>query len=121
MEHEFAQEPAPRSVRLIAFEHAEVHPGFLPNTYILTVSGIKRYLNMQVTLSPLVYIKQPEYWGIEVIGSLPGIGLPAQTRYTVSLPLDGIRGEVGVEVIGSNKSQKIAMMSKATPVQTARG
>ena len=25
---------------------------------------------MQVSLSPLVYVKQPEYWGIEVIDRL---------------------------------------------------
>jgi len=27
---------------------------------------------MGVSLVPLIYVKQPEYWGIEVIGTLPG-------------------------------------------------
>jgi hypothetical protein len=107
MEHEFAQTPAAQSMRLIDFEHAEVRPGFLPETYILIVSGIKPYLNMQVTLSPLVYVRQPEYWGIEVVGSLPGIGLPTLTPYTVALPLDGIRGSCGIEVIGAHRKQQI--------------
>ena len=35
VEHEFARKPVPQSVRLIDFERAEVHPGFLPGTYIL--------------------------------------------------------------------------------------
>jgi hypothetical protein len=61
MEHEFAHKPVPQSVRLIDFERAEVHPGFLPGTYILVVSGIKPYMTMTVSLSPLVYIRQPEY------------------------------------------------------------
>jgi len=113
MDPEFARQPVPESVRLIDFERAEVRPGFLPGTYILVVSGTKPYLNMQVTLSPLVYVRQPEYWGIEVIGSLPGIGLPTLTPYTVSLPLDGIQGSLGIEVIGANQTQLITLPPKA--------
>jgi hypothetical protein len=104
---DFLKAPAPSSVRLINFTRAEVRPGFLPNTWILIVSGTKPYLNMTVQLVPLIYIKQPEFWGIEVVGTLPGIGLPATAPYTVSLPLDGILGTKGVEVIGANKKQKI--------------
>src|SRR4051812_19054024 len=109
MDHEFTRLPVSQSVRLIDFERAEVRPGFLPETYILVVSGTKPYLNMQVTLSPFVYVRQPEYWGIEVIGSLPGIGLPALAPYTVALPLDGIRGSCGIEVIGATKTQRITL------------
>jgi hypothetical protein len=107
MEQEFAQHPVPQSVQLIDFERAEVRPGFLPETYILVVSGTKPYRNMQVELSPFVYVRQPEYWEIEVIGSLPGIGLPVPTPYTVALPLAGIRGSLGIEVIGANQTQLI--------------
>ena len=63
LEHEFVHKPAPQSVRLIDFERAEVHPGFLLGTYILIVSGTKPYVTMEVRLSPLVYVRQPEYWG----------------------------------------------------------
>ncbi|SEH01658.1 hypothetical protein SAMN05444920_121106 [Nonomuraea solani] len=99
---QFAELPAPASVKLIDFEEARVVPGIVPNTFILIVSGTKPYLNMKVELSPLVYIRQPEFWGIEVVGSLPGVGLPATAPYTVSLPLDGIIGTKGIEVIGAN-------------------
>jgi hypothetical protein len=112
-DHEFVRQPVSESVRLIDFEHAEVRPGFLPGTYILVVAGTKPYLNMQVALSPLVYVRQPEYWGIEVIGALPGIGLPALAPYTVSLPLDSIRGSIGIEVIGANQTQFINLPPKA--------
>lgn len=118
MDHEFARQPVSESVRLIDFERAEVRPGFLPGTYILVVSGTKPYLNMQVTLSPLVYVRQPEYWGIEVIGSLPGIGLPALAPYTVSLPLDSVRGSIGIEVIGANQTQLFDLPPKADPEWT---
>lgn len=103
----FAKMPAPSSVRVIDFEKAEVHPGIVPKTYILVVSGTKPYVNMKVELVPLVYVRQPEYWGIEVVGSLPGVGLPTTAPYTVSLPLDGILGTKGIEVIGANKTEKI--------------
>lgn len=102
----FQTAPKCESVKLIDFKKAEVRPGFVPNTYILIVSGVKPYLNLQVELVPLVYIQQPDYWGIEVVGSLPGgIGLPAEAEYTISLPLDGIRGKKGVEVIGAVNRQ----------------
>jgi len=107
MSEEFLNAPSSSSVRLIDFEKAEVVPGIVPRTYFLIVSGTKPYVNMTVELSPLVYIRQPEYWGIEVIGSLPGYGLPVLAPYTVSIPLDGITGTKGVEVIGANKRQRL--------------
>ena len=111
----FLKAPTPTSVRLINFTRAEVRPGFVSGTWILIVSGTKPYMNMTVRLSPLIYIRRPEYWGIEVIGSLPGIGLPATAPYTVALPLDGILGTKGIEVIGATKKKKIVVppVSKA--------
>ncbi|NRQ40146.1 hypothetical protein HII36_51235 [Nonomuraea sp. NN258] len=102
MSQNFEELPPPSSVRLIDFDQAEIRPGFLPNTFFLVVRGQKPYLNMKVRLSPLVYIRQPEYWGIEVTGTLPGVGLPALAPYTESIPLDGILGTKGIEVIGAN-------------------
>jgi hypothetical protein len=101
MAENFAELPASQSVRLIDFEEARVVPGIVPGTFILVVSGTKPYLNMNVELSPLVYVKQPEYWGIEVVGTLRGIGLPATAPYSESLPLDGVLGTKGIEVIGA--------------------
>lgn len=105
----FASAPVSGSIRLIDFESAEVVAGFFPDTYFLVVSGTKPYLNMTVELSPLVYVRQPEYWGIEVVGSLPGIGLPATAPYHVSIPLAGITGTKGVEAIGATRSEQLAV------------
>ena len=99
--------PTSSSVRLINFTKARVVPGFVTNTWILIVSGTKPCLNMTVRLSPLIYVRQPDFWGIEVVGSVPGFCLPAIAPYTVSIPLNGILGKKGVEVIGANKRQKI--------------
>jgi hypothetical protein len=87
----------------IEFDEARVTPGTAPGAYVLTVSGTKPYANMEVRLSPLVYIRQPDYWEIQVVGTLPGIGLPALAPYTVSLPLDGVLGTKGIEVIGDTR------------------
>lgn len=100
--------PASSACRLIPFEETEVRPGFINDTFFLIVSGTKPYLNMKVSLVPRIYVQQPEYWGIEVVGCLPGgIGLPALAPYTVTIPLDGIRGKKGIEVIGANDSKEI--------------
>ena len=53
------------------------------------------------------YIRQPDYWGIEVTGTLTGVGLAPPAPYVVSIPLDGITGTRGIEVIGAHRSQLI--------------
>lgn len=103
--------PAPTSTRLIDFEKVEIRTlRSFPPQHVLVVSGTKPYMNMDVTLEPLVYIRQPEYWGIEVVGRLPGgIGLPALAPYQVSIPLAGITGTKGIEVIGASRSEQVEL------------
>ena len=113
MGQKFLNAPLASSGRIISFTKAKVHSGIVPNAYILVVSGIKPYLNMVVELKPLIYITRPDYWGIEVVGSLPGFGLPATAPYTVAIPLDGIIGKKGIEVIGANKKLKLPVPPKA--------
>jgi hypothetical protein len=106
--------PKAGSYRLVDFEWAEVVTlRSFPPQFLLRVGGTKPYANMRVDLSPLVYIRQPEYWGIEVVGCLRGgILLPAEVPYEVSLPLSGITGTRGVEVIGATRSEQIEVPSK---------
>jgi len=115
MSKELLKAPKASSVRLIDFRTAKVVPGFLPNTWFLVVTGIKPCLNMKVKLSPLIYIRQPDYWGIEVVGSLHGICIVgiAPAPYNVSIPLDGILGTKGIEVIGATKKKRIDVPPKA--------
>jgi Domain of unknown function (DUF6438) len=113
--------PAAQSSRRIGFERAEVLTlESDPPQYLLTVSGTKPYLNMDVELVPLVYIRQPEYWGIEVVGSLRGVGLPTTSSYTVSLPLTGFIGTQGIEVIGAERSVTIEVPPDSEEVGTCR-
>ena len=71
-------------------------------------------------LSPLIYVRKPEYWGIEVIGSLSGFCLPALAPYTVSIPIDSITGTKGIEVIGANKRQKIVVPGASGPILASK-
>ena len=103
---EFKKLPQAESCRRIDFDSVEIRPGFVSGTNILIVTGTKPYKNMKVRLAPLVYIKRPEYWGIEVVGCLHGIGLPATTSYTASIQLKSITGTKGIEVIGATKRVK---------------
>ena len=95
------------SSALISFSRAVVRPGIVPKTYFLIVTGTKPYLNMNVELVPRIYIRQPEFWGIEVRGSLNGIGLPTMAPYHVFISLDGVLGTKGIEVIGKTTTKKI--------------
>lgn len=98
---------AASSVKLISFDRAEVRPGFVSGTYFLIVHGEAPCLNMDVRLSPVIYITCPDYWLIEVTGSLPGgFCLTGMKPYCVTIPLNGIIGYEGIEVRGDNRTEK---------------
>jgi hypothetical protein len=107
MSAQLLKAPTATSVKLINFTRARIVPGIVNNTWILIVEGTKPCLNMTVRLSPLIYVRKPEYWGIEVVGSVPGFCLPVVSPYSVSLPLDHIIGTKGIEVIGAKKRKQI--------------
>jgi len=99
--------PACESYRLIDFDSMDVRPGFANETWILTVTGTAPCLNMEVTLSPRIYIRYPEYWGIEVVGHLPnGVCDRAEQEYTATIELTGITGSRGIEVIGATRTEQ---------------
>jgi hypothetical protein len=109
--------PPAESCRRIDFEQAELLTlESFPPQYVLAVTGTKPYLNMEVTLVPLVYIQQPDYWGIEVVGCLPGLGLPAQAPYAVSLRLNGSLGTRGIEVMGATRAQRLDVPPQSAPL-----
>jgi hypothetical protein len=99
--------------RLIDFEQAEVVSLMIypPPPPLLVVTGQKPFANMEVTLNPVRYLRRPEYWAIEVIGSMPPIGQPAIVPYAVELDLTGFIGTEGIEVIGASHTERIEITS----------
>ena len=102
----FESLPHPSTCRLINFEKADVVPGFVPKTFFLIVAGTKPWVTMKVELHPLIYIKRPEYWGIEVVGCQQGIGLPQTAPYHVALDITHLLGTKGIEVIGASSKKQ---------------
>jgi hypothetical protein len=108
--------PPAASFRRLDFDHAQVIAlRIFPPQFILRVSGTKPYLNMDVELVPFVYVRQPEYWEIEVVGSLRTPGPPVAAPYAVSLPLAGSLGTRGIEVVGATRSQRIDVPAGQPP------
>lgn len=100
--------PQSQAVRLIGFDDARVFPHpLVPINHFLLVTGTKPFANMRVQLVPRVYIRQPDFWGIEVTGSLPGVGVPGDTPYSVEIELLGISPRIGIEIIGAEATKKI--------------
>jgi hypothetical protein len=105
--------PDPAACQPIDFSRAFVRKSdAFPHDLVLVVSGYKPSSNMDVVLSPLVYIRQPEYWEIEVQGCARGIGLPVLTPYTATLRLGGTIGSKGIEVVGATRRQRIEIPSR---------
>jgi len=78
----------------------------------LVVSGYKPFSSMDVVLLPVTYIRQPEYWEIQVLGCVKTIGMPVLTPYTASLRLGGTIGTKGVEVVGATRRLRIDVFTK---------
>jgi hypothetical protein len=91
---------------LIDFDKVDIRPGIVSGTWILIVSGQTPTLSTKATLTPLVYVRQPEYWEIQVVRCVCGISLPAQRPFLESLPLDSFRGTKGIEVVGATKRER---------------
>lgn len=91
---------------LVSFDYAYVIPGIVNGTWFAFVCGEARCFNMSVTLQPLIYVKKPEYWEIQVIGCVGEICLPAQRPYYAGLDVTNFLGHKGIEIVGSNRSKK---------------
>jgi hypothetical protein len=104
--------------RLIDFQQTNVvTPMIFPPQPRLVVSGVLAF-QMDVTLVPLMYVSQPTYWGIQVVGSTgdpePHVSQPITSiPYTVEIDLAGITGTEGVEVIGATMTERLAVPTSA--------
>jgi hypothetical protein len=97
-----------QNCRLIPFDKAEAFKA-TSGQVTLVVTGVAPTSGTTVKLVPLVYVRQPEYWGIQVIGCTPAITLPVITPWAVKQDVTGTVGTAGLEVIGSNQSVKITL------------
>lgn len=103
---EFNFEEPTTTCGLMAYTKATIRPGFIKDTWFLVVSGTKTWSNIQVSLNPMIYVRKPEYWEIEVVGCISGVGVPTEEPYIVTIPLEGITGHKGIEVVGAMKREK---------------
>ena len=94
---------------LLEIDSAELRPGFVKGTYFLIVKGTKPWVTMVVSFSPYIYIRQPEYWEIEVVGTQNGIGLPRTAPFEHAEDVTASLGTKGVDVIGSNQTIRVAL------------
>jgi len=115
---------SPGTCSTIDFETAQVVPiattGSVPPAvrvrYRLTVTGTKAASNVNVSLVPLVYVRQPAYWGIQVTGCASGVGLPVLTPYTVTFDFTGPMGTCGIAVVGRTTSKQFDLAGCTKPL-----
>lgn len=90
------------------FDSAEVVPGAAAGTFELVVRGYSGVCE-ELSLQPLVYIQQPEYWGYQLISHATAEVCTRQAvRFEVRAALNSV-GTKGVEVIGATKTQALAV------------
>jgi len=94
----------------VDFESATVSAGKTPDSFVLTVTGhtsSSSSLGCPVKLSAAKYVTQPEYWRIEVLWDCADAIFQSLCDFSVSIPLDGIRGKQGIEVVGRKRHEQI--------------
>ena len=103
---EFDRLPLAQTCRRLDFDWVSIEAATADHAAVLVVAGVKHWLNLMVELVPRCYQTRPDYWGIEVVGTLPGFGVPSLVEYNVALSLDGVRGVLGIEIFGATKSER---------------
>lgn len=99
----------PSSCQLVEFEQAIV-TSIEPGGRLLVVRGTAPSARMEILLSHRAYSDTPDWWGIEVVGALPGgVCLTETRRFEVAISLDGIEGQRGIEVIGASTTSRIEL------------
>ncbi|QJB69152.1 hypothetical protein [Parasphingorhabdus halotolerans] len=115
----FVTEKAGRA-NAVAFDHAELRAGptFGHGLY-LVVSGPAPKNCGQVILVPSLEQHNPEYRRIEIVAEQRapaadhGLALAADS-YEKSIPLSGLAGTKGIELIGANGTQKFSLTGGAS-------
>jgi hypothetical protein len=105
-EDDFDRLPVAQTCRRIDFDWVSIEAATRDHSAVVSVGGIKHWLNLTIMLVPRCYQTRPEYWSIEVVGALPGYGVSAFVDYNVILALDGICGSRGIEIVGATKSER---------------
>lgn len=78
--------------------------------YQLTVSGMKPFTNMEVSLDHESYSGRPAYWRTMVIGCTKnGLLLPLAAPYYITMNLDRFVGTRGVEIVGASRAVRRAV------------
>ena len=114
-ENEAARDKAPASCQLVSFEHAVIRSREAGGP-LLVVSGTAPATNMEVFLSHRVYGETPDWWGIEVVGALPGGVCLTETRhFEVAMPLEQLTGRKGIEVIGAGVKLRLMVEAADAP------
>jgi hypothetical protein len=91
----------------IDFDGVDIRWNRARGVYQLTVTGIKQFANMEVSLAHQSYSVRPYYWASVVVGCWKNfIVIPIPTPYYVTMPLDHFVGTRGVEIIGATRVVK---------------
>ena len=78
--------------------------------YQLTVTGMKPFTNMDVSLSHEAYNGRPAYWRTVVVGCVKnGLLIPLAAPYYVTMNLDQFVGSRGVEIVGASRKIRRAV------------
>jgi hypothetical protein len=94
----------------IDFQNVDIQWYAGGGVYQLTVSGVKPYTNMEVSLSHEAYSGRPAYWRTVVVGCVKnGLLMPLAAPYYITMNLDRFVGTKGVEIIGASRAVRRAV------------
>jgi hypothetical protein len=108
----FSKLPPATTCRTLPYDTVQIVPGIVPGTWFATVRGSKPLKSMDVRVVPVAYVRQPEYWLMEVVGCYQSPTLQITGSYSVVADISTTRGKKGIEIRGANKSEKFEVPPK---------
>ncbi|WP_204244807.1 hypothetical protein [Parasphingorhabdus marina] len=95
-----------------AFDRAELRAGpTLGDGLYLVVSGPGAGHGRSTRLRPDLGDPSPEYRRIEIVVEAGTESVTGEQRYERSMPLSGLAGSRGIELVGSNGTKRFDLMS----------
>jgi hypothetical protein len=94
------------------FDKIEIRKGDGKDTWMLVVTGTTGGSPKGVQLIPAVYVRQPDYWRIELVQCGKDAEGPETAHFTARLPLLGLLGTSGIEIVGAPRIERIDMPPK---------
>ena len=95
-----------KACSLIDFDKWDVREGFVAGTWFLTVWGKLPAASIRVQLMPVLYVRKPKHWEIQVVGCVPPVVPPVTGEFIETISITSFMGTKGIKIVGATRVEE---------------